>query len=65
MKMRRLIGWLILIPSFVFWLYAIGGASGAGFFADPFDYELMVMGGAISTISALLLGTDVLGEIIG
>lgn len=47
----------MIIP-FIFWLASIGGASNAGFFADAFDYQIMVMGGAISTIAALTLFID-------
>lgn len=49
-----------MIPAFIFWLYAIGGASHAGFFADAYDYQVMVMGGALSTIAALLLNIEAL-----
>lgn len=58
MKTIRIIGWLVLIPALVFWLVAIGGASHSGFFADAYDYEVIVMGGAISTIAALLLNSE-------
>ncbi len=58
MKTRRVVGWVIMIIPFIFWLTSIGGASHAGFFADPFDYEIMVMGGAISTLAALTLFID-------
>ena len=57
-----MVGWLILIPAFVFWLVAIGSAAfypGEGYFADPYAYQIIVMGGALSTISALLLNADV------
>ncbi|MDG6997855.1 MAG: hypothetical protein JRN15_01935 [Nitrososphaerota archaeon] len=60
MKTRRLIGFLIMIPCFVFWLYAVGGASHAGFFADAYDYQVIIMGGALSTIAALLLNIEAL-----
>lgn len=59
MKARRMVGWVIMIPAMVFWLYAIGGASNAGLFADAFDYQVIVMGGALSTLAALLLNADV------
>jgi hypothetical protein len=60
MKPRRIIGWIAIIPAFVFWLLAIGSASNAGFSADAYAFQMMVMGGAISTIAALLLNLDVL-----
>ena len=59
MTPRRILGWIIMIPAFVFWLYAIGSATRAGFFADPFAYQIIVMGGALSTIAALLLNAEV------
>lgn len=58
MKTRRLIGWLVMIPAFVFWLVSIASASHSGFFADAYAYQIMVMGGAISTIAALLLNIE-------
>jgi hypothetical protein len=58
MKKRRIIGFLLLIPAFALWFTAIGGASNAHFFADPTDYALMVLGGAVSTIAALVLNID-------
>ena len=58
MKTRRIVGWVIMIIPFVFWLTSIAGASNAGFFADPFDYSIMVMGGAISVNAAATLFKD-------
>lgn len=49
-----------MVPAFVFWLTAIGSASGSGFFADAYAYQIMVMGGAISSIAALLLNLDII-----
>lgn len=60
MRTRRIIGWIAMIPAFVFWLLAIGSASSAGFSADAYAFQIMVMGGAISTVAALLLNIDVL-----
>jgi hypothetical protein len=55
MKINRIVGFAILVVSFVFWFSAIASASNAGFFADASALELMVMGGAIASIAALVL----------
>lgn len=49
-----------MIPAFVFWLYALAGATHAGFYADNFDLQAVIMGGALSTIAALLLNIEAL-----
>lgn len=55
MKTRRIVGWIIMIIPFIFWLTAIGHASNSGFFADAYAYQVMVLGGAISVIAAATL----------
>lgn len=50
-RKRRLIGLLVFIVPWVFWVIAISSGIGHGFFEDEYGVEMMVLGGAISMVA--------------
>jgi hypothetical protein len=52
---KKILGWLIILISMVFWFVAIGSASSHGFFENSFAVQVMILGGAVSMIGGIFL----------